>query len=543
MAENTPSLHEQLEQRMNFMQINGARRERIAQIRDILDRELPVGLDKFYEQVKVTPETMKFFSSLSHIDKAKSAQVQHWKSIASGNFDERYMANVRRIGLTHARIGLEPQWYIGGYAMILEHLVHAIVQELWPKSRLRRSSADAAELVSEALGSLIKAVLLDMDISISVYLEAAEEARIMAAAEARSKERALVSSSFGQALASLAEQDLTHRMAHDLPEDYRELQDNFNAAIAQFETAMADVATGAQAISHEAGDIAMSADDLSRRTEEQSSNVVETAAAVYEITTTVKVTADAAQEGHRLVSTTMADAEKSGEVVKRAIEAMNRIERSSNNIGQIIGAIDEIAFQTNLLALNAGVEAARAGDAGRGFAVVASEVRALAQRASESAKEIKGLISTSSSEVEAGVSLVVEAGRTLEKIAAQVMEINTVVSSIANSAQEQSTALQQVNEAVSNVEQDTQKNALMVSETTAASQKLQREAEELAHSVGRFKTNAVAATPAPTRRHAAPMPSAHSEMQKSIAAGGRNARAMLQMSASPEARSNDWSEF
>lgn len=540
MAENTPSLHEQLEQRMNFMQINGARRERIAQIRDILDRELPVGLDKFYEQVKVTPETMKFFSSLGHIDKAKSAQVQHWKSIASGNFDERYMANVRRIGLTHARIGLEPQWYIGGYAMILEHLVHAIVQELWPKSRLRRSNAAEAELVSEALGSLIKAVLLDMDISISVYLEAAEEARIKAAAEARSKERALVSSSFGQALASLAEQDLTHRMAHDLPEDYRELQDNFNAAIAQFETAMADVATGAQAISHEAGDIAMSADDLSRRTEEQSSNVVETAAAVYEITTTVKVTADAAQEGHRLVSTTMADAEKSGEVVKRAIEAMNRIERSSNNIGQIIGAIDEIAFQTNLLALNAGVEAARAGDAGRGFAVVASEVRALAQRASESAKEIKGLISTSSSEVEAGVSLVVEAGRTLEKIAAQVMEINTVVSSIANSAQEQSTALQQVNEAVANVEQDTQKNALMVSETTAASQKLQREAQELALSVGRFKTNAVAT---PTRRHAAPMPSAHSEMQKSIAAGGRNARAMLQMSASPEARSNDWSEF
>lgn len=168
---------------------------------------------------------------------------------------------------------------------------------------------------------------------------------------------------------------------------------------------------------------------------------------------------------------------------------MSEIESSSQKISSIIGVIDEIAFQTNLLALNAGVEAARAGDAGRGFAVVASEVRALAQRSADAAKEIKALIQTSSQQVVSGVDLVAQTGKVLERIVQQITEINSVVTDIAASAQEQSTGLHQVNTAVNQMDQVTQQNAAMVEESTAASHSLAQDTEALVALVGRFETD------------------------------------------------------
>jgi methyl-accepting chemotaxis protein len=167
---------------------------------------------------------------------------------------------------------------------------------------------------------------------------------------------------------------------------------------------------------------------------------------------------------------------------------MGDIERSSQQISHIIGVIDEIAFQTNLLALNAGVEAARAGEAGRGLAVVASEVRALAQRSAEAAKEIKGLISASTKQVEQGVDLVAQMGKALDRIMVEVTEINTVVAEIAAGAKEQSVGLQEVNTGVSQMDQATQQNAAIVEETTAASHGLAREIEKLLGLVSRFET-------------------------------------------------------
>jgi methyl-accepting chemotaxis protein len=166
---------------------------------------------------------------------------------------------------------------------------------------------------------------------------------------------------------------------------------------------------------------------------------------------------------------------------------MAAIAKSSQQITQIIGVIDEIAFQTNLLALNAGVEAARAGDAGRGFAVVASEVRALAQRSADAAKEIKGLISTSTTQVDHGVKLVAETGKSLERIMAQVTEINDVVGAIAAGAKEQATALQEVNSAINQMDQATQQNAAMSEQATAAAQSLSQETDRLAQLVGEFR--------------------------------------------------------
>ncbi|MGA3302964.1 MAG: methyl-accepting chemotaxis protein [Methylovirgula sp.] len=289
------------------------------------------------------------------------------------------------------------------------------------------------------------------------------------------------------ALHRLSDGDLTCRLMEAFSEDYEKIRGDFNRSAEKLQQVMLSVATNTQAIRSGTREISVAADDLSRRTEQQAASLEETAAALGEITSTVRKTAQGATHAREVVSTAKHDAEKGSDVVRQAISAMSGIEKSSQQIGQIIGVIDEIAFQTNLLALNAGVEAARAGDAGRGFAVVASEVRALAQRSAEAAKEIKALISASTGQVEQGVDLVAETGKALARIFAQIAEIDTIVSEIAVSAQDQSTGLQEVNTAVSQMDQVTQQNAAMVEESTAASQTLSHETEELTRIIGRFR--------------------------------------------------------
>ncbi|WP_036295437.1 PAS domain-containing methyl-accepting chemotaxis protein [Methylosinus sp. PW1] len=294
----------------------------------------------------------------------------------------------------------------------------------------------------------------------------------------------------GDGLGQLAEGDLLQRIERPFMPALDKLRTDFNAAVDRLEVAIGAVVRGAEVIRAASGEISGASDELAKRTEQQAASLEETSAAVEEITTGVRTTAQGAADAHRIAALASADAKSSGEVVRKAVAAMSRIEKSSSDIGRITGAIDEIAFQTNLLALNAGVEAARAGEAGRGFAVVASEVRALAQRSAEAAKEIKGLISSSSSEVSAGVQLVTQAGQTLAQIVAQVSQINEVVAAISNGVTEQSASLQQVNVAVGQMDQDTQKNAAMVEETTAASHNLRDEAENLFDSVRIFKVSA-----------------------------------------------------
>jgi len=329
----------------------------------------------------------------------------------------------------------------------------------------------------------------------AVEARAAEEKRCGDEAEAKrraeqaiaEREREAALRAIGKGLEKLASKNLVYRLSEDMPDAYRSLQSDFNAAMGQLEAALGVVAGGAEAIGSGVGQIAVAADDLARRTEQQAASLEETAAALEEITTTVKKSADGAVHASNIVGATKTEAEKSGKIVRQAVDAMGRIEKSSQEIGQIIGVIDEIAFQTNLLALNAGVEAARAGEAGKGFAVVASEVRALAQRSAEAAKEIKGLISTSSVEVEQGVELVGATGKALEKIVTQVAEIDTVVADIAAGAREQATGLAEINTAVNQMDQNTQKNAAMVEQTTAASHNLRKETEELTRSVATFR--------------------------------------------------------
>ncbi|NTF10680.1 methyl-accepting chemotaxis protein [Agrobacterium rubi] len=291
----------------------------------------------------------------------------------------------------------------------------------------------------------------------------------------------------GTGLERLADGDVSYRLDHAFVEGLDGLRTNFNSAVIKLQEALVAVKQNAVGIDAGANEIRSAADDLSRRTEQQAASVEETAAALEQITTTVKDSTKRAEEAGNLVARARTGAEKSGEVVRSAVTAMHQIEKSSNEISNIIGVIDEIAFQTNLLALNAGVEAARAGEAGKGFAVVAQEVRELAQRSAKAAKEIKALIVSSGEQVKSGVQLVAETGTSLQTIVTEVQEINRHVSAIVESAREQSVGLQEINTAVNTMDQGTQQNAAMVEQSTAASHSLAKEAAGLNELLSRFK--------------------------------------------------------
>lgn len=368
-----------------------------------------------------------------------------------------------------------------------------------------------------------------------------ERKRIEDERAAKAAEQEKVVKALAEGLGQLAGGDLSHTIAQAFPREYEALRLNFNSTLEALRNAMRSIAEGADAVRSGTGEINRASDDLSKRTEQQAASLEETAAALDELTGTVRKTADGARKADQTVASTRNEAEKSGEIVKQAVSAMQQIETSSRQISQIIGVIDEIAFQTNLLALNAGVEAARAGEAGRGFAVVASEVRALAQRSAEAAKEIKTLISTSSEHVDNGVKLVGSTGEALIRIVAAFAGISDLVGEMASSAQAQATGIAQINVAINQMDQSTQQNAAMVEEATAASYSLAKEADTMAELVSKFSLGE-AVSRAPARRPepvAALAPRAPQSKPKPAVFAQQRSAALRK----PEPETDAWEEF
>ncbi len=536
-----PATENTLARRLTFIGIDDAMRARLKALKPILMAALPAALNSFYDKIRSEPETQTFFSGAAMVDSAKSRQRAHWDMISDGAFDQSYVAAVTKVGEVHARIGLEPRWYIAGYALLVEQFAAAVLKARWPKTRGFWRKKSNSDVTAAEIAAMTKAAFLDMDLAISIYLASLDDAL-------KRKERAkiasgeMVTATLCEALRALADGDLTHRISSEMPPEYAGVREDYHAAMLTLQGAMTSITSSTEAVRSGAQEITQASDDLSRRTEQQAASLEETAAALDEITATVGKTAERAAEARKLADDARTKADRSGEIVNQAVTAMNGIEKSSNEIGNIIGVIDEIAFQTNLLALNAGIEAARAGDAGRGFAVVATEVRALAQRSADAAKEIKALISASSAQVTAGVSLVGQTGAALGEIGGQVAQLNGLILEIAASAKEQATALHEVNSAVNQMDQVTQQNAAMVEQSTAASHSLASEASELAQLTAKFITGQsaqAARAPAPPRKAAAPRLHAE-QMPTKVVAIKTPAKPQLVAAASA---GDGWTEF
>lgn len=369
-----------------------------------------------------------------------------------------------------------------------------------PLERLRGALAQVADgALAIKIGQItrdddIGAIARDIDrVSDRVEATVAQNARLQA-------DVSLMIAGLGDGLRNLATGNLSHRIDAAFSADHDPLRQDFNTSVDQLSRMIGQVVAASESIRARSVDIGRAAEDLASRTETQAATLEETAAALQQMTASVTSAAESAKEVEAVVLKARHDVEESGRVVQGAVTAMNEIEASSTQISQIIGVIDDIAFQTNLLALNAGVEAARAGDAGRGFAVVASEVRALAQRSSVAAKEIKVLISASSGHVHSGVQQVDSAGRSLSSVVHQVAQISRLVSNIAAGSLEQAHGLTEINIGVAQLDQVTQHNAAMVEQSGTATQALSHEAAGLSALVSQF---------AIAKDRARPNPAAH----------------------------------
>ena len=465
--------------RLKFLGIDEQTSNILREMKVSIDNALPNGLDKLYENIRNTPATNKFFSSDSQAQGARNAQEKHWNYITNGQFDASYTTMAHTIGSVHAKIELEPRWYIGGYSHLLNHIIEELTAEYWPKGGLFRKKGKSPEEFSTAITSLVKAVLLDIDLAISAYIDKAEEQKEISQKEAITNQQTIVVNVIGKAMAEIAKKNLNYKISDGLPDEYSSLKRDFNNAIGQLASTIANIENASTQILTGSNEIHIAANNLAVRTEQQAASVEEIASAIEQTTVAMNTSAQQANDAKDLVSKNVNQTEEAGEVMKKAVQAMANIESSAVEIGSIITVIDEISFQTNLLALNAGVEAARAGESGKGFAVVAQEVRELAQRSANAAKEVKTLISKSGEDVKVGVGLVNQTGEMLDTILERVKSVGEHVVGISAATQEQSGGIQEISQSVNAIDQGTQQNAAVAEQATAASFELTKEIRKI----------------------------------------------------------------
>lgn len=458
--------------------LNGKEIELLRKVGKLVSPLLPEVLDHFYGFIVADAEMAKFFQDEDLMKQAKAGQQKHWEMLLSGEFTNDYFRSAYRIGRIHPRIGLPFLFYLSGYAQASSR-----IQMLLLKKYGGVSSVLGRRDLPAMLGALMRAFALDTHLVLDAHFAAEKE-------EQETAFRYLT-----EGISRMASRDLSKPIPDatesDFPQRYNPVRESFNELMESLSEVISSFQETAKSLDLQAMEIAQAAEDLSHRTETQAATLEETAAAVEEITVSMEASLGSTNSANEKVYATLANAERGNRVVETAIQKMNDIEGSSSQISQIISIIDDIAFQTNLLALNAGVEAARAGESGRGFAVVASEVRSLAQRSSESASEIRTLISQSSGHVEHGVALVGDTGEVLAKMVKDITITADLAAEVANSSHQQSTGLSEINIGVSQLDAVTQQNAAMVEETTAAVNILKSEANRLSKIATTFQVGKV----------------------------------------------------
>ncbi|MAY62194.1 MAG: globin-coupled sensor protein [Rhizobiales bacterium] len=436
-----PAAFAGLQSRLGLIGLDEADRARLRALRPTVEEQARAALSDYFRYLETQPDTVRLFSSSRQIDRLQELEVAHWSILADGRFDTLYADRSVILGDVRRRIGLDHGWSIGGHAIVLEAVIRKLAESGAGRFDLFSSNRKRREFTENVIAA-VKAVLLDIDVQFSHRLN--EEIRDRDEAHSRELEEAhaRVAESFGKVVDALAAGDLDRRVETDPAGPHSDLALRFNAMIDHL-TSMLD--TSREGVSG----AAQSIDELSRNVAGVRAELGETAGnlssgqeRLSEVAREIRIAAESAKTAEDVIAVARASAEKSDLVVARAIDAMAGVETSAEEIGKIIGVIDEIAFQTNLLALNAGIEAARAGDAGRGFAVVAQEVRALAQRSAGAASEIKSLVAGTKSQVGKGVELVGDTRSVISDLVAQVERINDAVSGVGTSGLSHASAIE-----------------------------------------------------------------------------------------------------
>ncbi len=476
----------ELEERLDFLGFDQAASDAINRVYPVLLGAVGPGLDALYAKAVNVPHLAANFRDAEHIAAAKQTQGNHWVTVGQAKFDDAYIKKATTIGEIHARIGLEPRWYIGGYALVMEQLIIAMVDAKWNDIRKKKTTPQETSL---EFSSVIKAAMLDMDYVITVYLDKLEDERKKIEEEKNlaNAQQSQALDTLSEGLSYLANGDLQKQLPDDLPEEFKEMTEHYNSALKSLSNTLCRTKHTSSVIVNSSSLIAQSSEELSQRSEQQASSLKQSSQTLNDLTNSISQTAQTASKATEVTKATTSNVQKAGTIVTNAVEAMDKIKQSSEEISSIIGVIDQIAFQTNLLALNAGVEAARAGEAGRSFAVVAQEVRQLAQRCTTAAKEISGLIAVSRDQVEDGVKIVGSTGEVLDQITENVGEVADLVSNISQNTTDQSNRLNDVNAAIGDIENITQQNVQMAEDTTKQAGELSTQAIDLENEMRKFK--------------------------------------------------------
>ncbi|MEX2696045.1 methyl-accepting chemotaxis protein [Rhizobium mongolense] len=432
-----------LRDRLRFAGLDAAQCEAVRRHRPMLEARLKSGLRDLFQRFQSFPDAACNFQNERQLDRLHDLQSSHWDVLTDARFDSLYAERVKVLSDSESKMGLDPRWHVAGHGVMLEHLMSGLAGELAGKPLLPGAKRRAKE-ISEMMTAIIRLVMVDVEIAVSLRFNALRASQQRAVAEQRENDKAEIARIFGDVVDGLAARDLTVRAATDGDDAYADIAGALNAALDGIQAEFAAISERTAKAETSTRSLAAASQGFSGDAAGHSQQLMTSAAALEAIAGSVRNGASESRAAEKAAAATRSAAEESGQVVGHAISAMADIEQSAEKIGQIIGAIDEIAFQTNLLALNAGIEAARAGESGRGFAVVAQEVRALAQRSAEAAREIKTLVTTTKAQVDAGVQMVGRTQDSIGNIVRQVTGINAAIATIASQTGEHAASLDTV---------------------------------------------------------------------------------------------------